>query len=212
MKKDFITGLVILLPVAVTFFVLGFLIDLFTDPFLNFTEGVLHHYRLLDKPFFIFSADQVLLFWSRLFILLFLAALTLLTGFITHLFFLDYLFTQSSKFINRIPIINRIYRTAQDGVNALFNRDKDSHTKVVLVPYPHQKAYCIGMMPHQSLNPDSDASYLDKVSVFVPGAPNPSMGFMLIYQRDQVKILDMTVEEALKFIVSCGAMKTNFKS
>lgn len=211
MKKNFLTGLVLLLPVALTFLVIGFLIDVLTNPFLGIMKSLLHHYHLLDAPFFIFSGEQVLVFWSRLFILLFLSGIILLTGFVTHILFLDYVISLANKLIHRIPVINQIYKAFQDGVNAVFKREKDSKIHVVIVPYPAQHSYCLGIMANDHFSTNSDLFYQDKASVCVIGSPNPTLGFNILYKKDQIILLDMSVEEALKYIVSCGASQTQLK-
>jgi uncharacterized membrane protein len=211
MKQNFFTGFVILLPMAMTFLVINFLINFLTNPFLDFTQNILHNYPFLDRSLFIFSSEQVLLFWSRLFILIFVAVITILTGFITRLFFLNYLFILGESFIQKIPFVNRVYKAIQDAVKAIFNHPKKSFTKIVLVPFPHQKAYAIGIVPNSTIDSTSDHMFLNKLSIFLPGTPNPTMGFMLLYNFDQVIMLDMTLEEALKYIVSFGMIKLELK-
>lgn len=196
MKHNFLTGLILLLPAALTFLVVSFLLDLLTNPFLSLTESFLHHVSVA---------------WCRLFILLILATVTLFTGFLAHRVFSNYFFSLVNAFIVKIPLVNRIYQTAQDGVNALFQRDEKAKVKVVLVPYPSDNVYCLGMMPSESIHSDSDSLYHDKVSVCVIGSPNPTLGFMLLYPKSQVVTLEMSVEELLKFLISCGMTPFNGK-
>jgi uncharacterized membrane protein len=212
MKNDFFTGLVILLPIALTFWLLNFVIHLLTDPFLDLTEAILHHFHLLDKPFLFFSGEEVLMFWSRILILIFLTAFIFLAGFLARILFLNYLFSYGNYLINRIPFINRIYRSVQDGVHALFHREKDAKVKVVLVPFPHHKGTSVGLMPQPQMHKDSEPAYLDKVSIFVPAAPNPTYGLVLIYSKSDVVLFDMTSDEALKFIISCGTIQRATKA
>src|SRR5262249_34263523 len=106
--------------------------------------------------------------------------------------------------IHKIPLINRIYKLSQDVVHTFFGTGKPAFTKVVWVPFPEKKSYILGMIASDSLHAESDPKFTDNVSIFVPCAPNPIFGFMMIYKRDQLITLDISTEEALKFIVSCG--------
>ena len=211
MKQNFFTGLAMLLPIALTFWILSFLIDLLTNPFLTFTENILKYYNLLDYPFLFFSGDQVLMFWSRVLILAFLAGIAILAGFLARILFLNFFFRMGDYLMHRIPFVNRIYKATQDVVHTLFGAQKTSFAKVVLVPFPHEKAYSLGMITSEGLHGESDPEHMDKVSIFIPGTPNPTFGFMLLFKREQLIMLDMSIDEALKFIVSMGVMTPEFK-
>ena len=201
MKKNLLTGLAILLPVALTLWILSFLINLLTAPFLGLVESFLPHTEGL-------TSHSLIIFASKILILLFLAALTLLIGFLGQHFLVRSFLQFSDYLLHRIPLVNKIYKGAQDIVKTLFSEDKTNFSQVVLVPFPRANTRSLGFLT----KPDQTA-YLEKnkVSIFVPGTPNPTMGFMLLFDRDQVTPVDMTVEEALKFIISCGVMSSPFK-
>lgn len=211
MKQNFFTGLAILLPIALTFWILSFLVQLLTNPFLVFTENILKYYDLLDHPFLFFTGDQMLLFWSRLLIIAFLGGIAILAGFLARILFLNFFFRLGDYIIRRIPFVNRIYKATQDVVSTLFGAQKPAFAKVVLVPFPHENAYSLGMITSEGLHDESDPEHMDKVSIFIPGTPNPTFGFMLLYKREQLVLLDMSIDEALKFIVSMGVMAPDFK-
>ncbi len=208
MKKLFLTGLAILLPVVVTIIVIGFIVNILTAPFLGVVEGILIHYDLLDHKFLFFSGKQVLLLSSKILILLGLVASTLLIGFVARFFFVHYLFRFGDYLIHKIPLINKIYKATQDVVHTLFNKEKTSFSQVVLVPFPHSNSYCIGLI---TSNLATTGLHKDEfISVFVPGTPNPTMGFVLLFKQDQMINVDMGVDDAFKFIVSCGVIFSGF--
>ena len=213
MKKNFFTGLVLLLPVAITFWVLLFLINLLTNPFLGIVQSIFSSYNLSSQPFFNFTGPQFFIFLSRLLILIFLFCVTLATGFLARILFINYVFRLGDQLLHRIPFINKIYKTTQDVTHTLFAAEKTSFSQVVLIPYPHSKCYSLGFVTGNKGNQINRMSeYKDKVSVLLLGTPNPMMGFMLIYKKEDIIYLDMKPEEAATFVISCGVMLPEFKA
>jgi uncharacterized membrane protein len=212
MKKNFFTGLAILLPFALTVWIISFLVDILTNPFLGIAEGILQSYYSFDAPILIFSQEQLLIFWSRVAILIFLAFTAFIVGVFAHSMLIRYLFRTGEYFIRHIPFVNIIYKVVKEGVNAFFSSQKKSFGQAVLVPFPTKDVYCIGFMANENLHPDSAPELLDKVSLFVPGALHCTFGFLLLYERKEIISLNIPVENALKFLISCGTLNTDFKS
>lgn len=210
MKKNFMTGLAIILPLVLTILILMFLINFLTKPFMGFVEAILSRYDLLDHPFFIFSGNDILVFSSKIIILLLIFGIAILIGFVAQIFIIDYLFRIGDKLIHAIPLINKLYKGIQDTIHTLFNSKGTSFSQVVLVPFPYSSTYCIGFLTNEA-SADSDPEHRDRVSIFVPGTPNPTMGFMLMFRKDQLIVMDMKVEEAFKFLMSCGVVLSEFK-
>lgn len=202
MRKNFLTGLAILLPVAMTFWIISFLVNLFTNPFLDITKAIFSPYLPHHFPILLFS---------RLLILAFLAAVTILTGFLAEYFLWKKAFHLGDYILHRIPLFNRIYIAVQNVIQTFLNRDQSSFTKVALVPFPHDKAYCLGFITTPKIPEGSDPLFQDKLSLCVVGSPNPTLGFMLLYDKSKVVILDMTVEQALKYIIGCGSVPVSFR-
>ena len=211
MKKHFFTGLAILLPIALTLWVVLFLITALTNPFLGFVEEVLRYYDVLDRPFLFLTGHDVLVFWSRIFILLFLIGMAILIGFFARLFFIRAVFKYGDYLLHRIPIVNKIYKAAKEIIHTLFGHEKTSFSQVVLIPYPNERTYALGFLASNQQPPGSSPEHRGKMSIFVPGAPNPTFGFMVLYPKEKVIFIDMKVDDALKYIVSCGVLDTSFK-
>ncbi|MEC7839455.1 MAG: DUF502 domain-containing protein [Chlamydiota bacterium] len=212
MKKYFITGLAILLPAVLTIVIFSFIINLLTKPFVGVLENTLEHYGLLDTPILFFSARQVVAFFSRVIILAILFIITVFIGLLTRIVIFHYLIRIGNYIIHRIPFINKIYKATQDVIGTIFKAKTATFSQVVLVPFPSKSTLCLGLITN---DPQTDQPIEDSygnVSVFVPATPNPTMGFMLLYKRHQMIDLEMSVEEALKFIVSCGVMSPGFKA
>lgn len=146
------------------------------------------------------SNDQFLKYSSQIIILISLFLFTLLLGWIARWFFIKSFFNLGDKILQKIPIVNKVYKTSKDIINSLFITDKNSFKQVVLTPFPDEDSYAIGLVSKKS--PCSE----DSLSVFVPTTPNPTSGFLLIYKKKDLIFLDMKTEEAIKYIISCGAI------
>ena len=111
------------------------------------------------------------------------------------------------QFINdilkKIPILRTIY-SAIGQMTESFTSKKGSKKSVVLVQYPRKGTWAVGFATKDNKGEISKKTNTHLVNVFVPTTPNPTSGFLLMFPKDEVKYLDMTFEEASKFIVSAG--------
>lgn len=208
MKKYFVTGLALLLPAVFTILIVSFVINLLTHPFLGTAVSIFTYYDIFNKPFLFFSGPTVLIVTSKILILIALAILIFLVGILGQLFLLKWLGGLGDYLIHRIPFVNKIYKTTQDVVHTIFmpSQNSSNYSRVVLVPFPHPESLSIGFITNDS-HRGADEDFEKRISVFVPGTPNPTMGFMLMYRSDQLIPLSMKIEDALKFIVSCGVIQ-----
>lgn len=212
-KGYFLTGLALLLPVILTIWILLFLINLLTKPFVNFAVFLLEYFDHFDRPFLFLSREQVVLIVAKVFVLCALVGIILLVGYIGRLFLLKYLGSLGDYLLHRIPIINKFYKSVQDLVSTLFApKTKERFSSVVLVPFPYKGMYSVGFVTQGELPLGSDSEKDDRLSIFVIGTPNPTMGFMLLFKRSEIITLNMKVDEALKFVISCGIVEPNFQS
>jgi len=197
MKKYFITGLVILLPLAVTIAIVIFIVNFLTKPFVNSVSSVLEHIGL-SRQFIVYS--------SKILILIALFAFTLMLGMITRWFFIKSLFNLGDRIIHRIPIINTVYKTSQDIIKTLFVSDKKSFKQVVMIEFPRPGVYSLGLIARESPPTCSSKSGKSLISVLIPTTPNPTTGFLLMLPPEAIIHIDMKPEEAIKYIVSCGVI------
>lgn len=107
-------------------------------------------------------------------------------------------------FFYRIPIARSIYSTVQQIINA-FTQDKSSFKQVVLVEYPRKGLYTIGFLTGESQGEIREKTSKELVNVFLPTTPNPTSGWLVLVPKEEVVLLEMTVEEGLKYIISGGA-------
>lgn len=210
MKKYFITGLIILLPMAVTAFILVFVIDLFTAPFAGIVHKVL---IVLGQNLNYLQKHQTLLtFISRLVVLclLFFAILTL--GYLGSKIFKNLLQNIFDKLMLKIPIVKKIYKAVRDIVKTFFSSDRKAFEATVIVPFPSEKSYALGLQsgdaPKEALKKANiDLEKIGYKSVFVPTSPHPISGFLIMMNESDIKKVDVSTEEAFKFLISAGLFK-----
>jgi len=211
-KKYFITGLVILLPLAMTIAIVVWVFNLLTVPFVGMTRSLFEHFNLLGESFFFFSSPQAQEFICRVLILMLLFFFTVLLGMFARWFFFNYFFTLWNSAINRIPLVRSIYKTSQDVIGTLFTTQNKAFKQVALVPFPSSSTFTIGLVTRENLTSPHNNSNSKYVAVFVPTTPNPTSGFLVLFNEADVRYLDMSVESALKYIISCGVIATPFKT
>lgn len=206
MKKHFITGLVILLPLTVTVLVLGFLIRVLTQPFIGLVSTFLAQLNIVNKGFLFLSPEQVIRYTSQLLILITLFLSTVFLGMITRWFFINALFRLGDKILHRIPVVNTVYKTTQEIIKTLFVTDKNSFKQVVMAPFPGPGSYMLGLISRESPPACSKAVNDELISVLIPTTPNPTTGFLLMFRKKDLVYLDIKPDEAIKCIVSCGVI------
>ncbi len=207
MKKTFFAGLAILLPIALTFIIVIFFIDVLTAPFMGFAEDVLSYYggEVVGKHHLTF------LIVSRILILIFFVALIFLIGILGRRLFFSWIVKWTNQLFIKIPIVKSIYQISRDITKNIFSEKhrKRLFKRTVIVPFPHQKTTALGLVsgnvPTQMIkNKKKELKKKNLQSVFVPTAPHPISGFLLLYADDEIKTVDIKTEDLFKFLLSCG--------
>lgn len=212
MRKYLITGLVILLPLAVTLAIVMFIINLLTGPFVGIVREILSRYNLLETGFWFLGAEQVQRLFSQALILTLLFFFTVGLGMLARWFFVHYLIRFSDYIFHQIPFVRAIYKTSQDVINTIFTTDTQSFKQVVMVPFPNADTRSVGLLTREQVEGTAEGDDGELVAVFVPTTPNPTSGFLMLFKRHDLVFLDMKVEQALKYIISCGVIATPFKT
>lgn len=206
MKKHFVTGLVILLPLAVTIAVLLFLINFLTEPFIGLVSSILQDFHIINHGFLFLTPEQLIRYGSKLIILIFLFLFTVGLGMITRWFILHSLLKLGDRILHKIPVVNTVYKTTQEIIKTLFVSDKNTFKQVVMAPFPRPDVYVIGLVVREAPPICSDAAKQELISVLVPTTPNPTTGFLMMFRKEELIYLDIKPEDAIKYIVSCGVI------
>lgn len=202
-KKYTMTGLIMLLPLALTIWIITSIVGWLTGPFVGVAEHILEVVGLSGTPFLFFSASEVLTLFSQMLVLLFIFAFILFVGAIGRYFLFRSLLRLSDAVLHKIPIISSVYKTSQELIETILATDNRAFKQVVLVPFPNDECLTIGLVTREG----PVAPHL--IPVFVPTTPNPTSGYLLVYERSKVIPIDMSIEEAFRYVVSCGALLTN---
>ncbi len=205
MKKTFITGLIILLPLALTLMVVNFVFNFLTAPFLEIVKDLFESLGWIQNGWGIFSNEQLQNILSKLIILFTLLGVTVLLGMLAQWVFIHYLIRIGDFILHRIPLINTIYKTSQDVIKTIFSTDKGAFKQVVLIPFPNKETLSLGMVTKDDL---SSMGYPDSLVVFIATTPNPTSGFLVIVKKEEVQYTNIKIEDALKYIISCGVIMT----
>jgi uncharacterized membrane protein len=188
MKKYLLTGLLIWIPLAITIWVLNLIVTMMDQ-----TLTVLPPF--LQFKYHIPGLGMVLTF-----------AVVILTGVLASNIIGQRLLAMWENVLGRIPVVKSIYGGVKQVSDTLFTPGGQAFRKALLVQYPRSGSWTIAFLTGQ---PGGDVvNHLkgDYVSVYVPTTPNPTSGFFLMMPRQDVIELDMSVDEALKYVVSMGVV------
>ena len=205
MKKNFYTGLLMILPVVITYYIFNWLFNL-AFRIINNTAII----KVLKKLVYFSFGEKADVFYIQMLVyivaaLIIVSSITLL-GYMTKLVFFSKIIKKATDVLERIPIIKTVYSTSKQIIGVVYSGDGESvYKKVVAVEFPRKGIYAIGFLTADK-NTALKEFLADKeiVNVFVPTAPNPTSGFLLCIPKEDVHPLNMTVEWAFKLIVSGG--------
>lgn len=202
MKKHFLTGLVILMPVALTLMILIFLVDFFTTPFISIVSAILSS---LETALDFEIPQHLTLVTARILALVLLFLFILLLGALAHWFIIKKILSWADRIISKIPFIKTVYKVSRDIFAALFSSDgKKAFKYSVIVPFPFAPSYSLGFQAGEVAEEIQSKVKEPLLSVFMPTAPHPISGFLFFVPKKDAPKIAMTTEESVKFLVSCG--------
>lgn len=192
LRKYFIAGLLVWLPLAATVFVIKLLID------------------LLDKAILLFplewQPETIFGFSIPGFGIVIGVSILILTGAFATNFFGKKLVGFWEAILGQIPVVRTIYSSIKQVLETLFKSNNDSFRRVVLIEYPRKGAWSLGFQTNEALAAAKQASNKNLVSIFVPTTPNPTSGFIIMLPSEDITQLDISVENGFKFIISMGVI------
>ena len=186
LRNAFIAGIVVLVPIGFTLYLTLFLIKISSKLIPN---------EINPNNYLPFSIPGLEILLSVIFITI--------VGGISLSFFGKKILNLINDLFKRIPILRTIY-SAIGQMTESFTSKSDNKKSVVLIEYPKKGSWAVGFATKENKGEISKKTNKDLVNVFVPTTPNPTSGFLLMFPKDEVIYLDMSFEEASKFIVSAG--------
>ncbi len=210
MKKYFLTGLVTLLPLAVTLWIVHFVIRFLTKPFIGIVSSIMHH--VFRGPYGPIISETAIRTISQITILVALFLIIFSLGFIARKFFFKEMIKLGDALLHKIPLVNKVYKTSKEIVKALFSSNENSFKQVVLLPFPYPGCYCIGLIARTAPKACSDTQNEEMISVFIPTSPNPTTGFLVVCKQSELIHLSMKTQDAIKYVVSCAVIQPDKQS
>ena len=185
-RNYFITGIVVLIPIGITVYFTLFLISISSKILPN--EINPNHYLPYNIP-----GLEILI---SLFLITFIGWLSL--SFLGKKFLNIF-----NHLLKKIPILRTIY-SAIGQMTETFTKNDTKKKNVVLVEYPRKGSWAVGFATKENSGQISVKTKKELINVFIPTTPNPTSGFLLMFPKEDIIYLDLTFEEASKFIVSAG--------
>jgi uncharacterized membrane protein len=206
MKKNLLSGLALLLPLAITLWFFLFLIDLTTNPFM---EWIQHMLSFFFYPVNVAAYPRLFTFLSRTVVLILLFLSVLVLGFLANRLFFSWLLKKMHDLLLRVPLMGAIYRACTDIILAVLSGKKKIFSRIVVAPFPSQTSRALGFVMGNA--PDElqkvhspEASDEILKTVFIPTSPHPISGYLLLTEEKRLQTLDISLEDAFKFLISCG--------
>jgi len=192
LKKYFITGLLIWIPLAITVWVLSLIVRSMDQSLLLLPQAIQPEHLL---GIYIPGLGALLT-----------VLVVLLTGLVTTNIVGQKLVRFWERVLARIPVVKSIYYSVKQVSDTLFSGSGVAFRKVLLVRYPHPEAWSVAFQTGHPARDVADMLPEEHVGVFIPTTPSPVNGFFFFVKRKDVIELDMNVDEALKYIVSMGVV------
>jgi len=197
-------GLLVWVPLIITVWVTWFFVDKFVRTVEHLVRAALTPLRFLAEKY---EALAFLNYINYPFVIGLLIALLLFlgTGILTRLYVGRRIIALGEKIVKVIPVINRVYGAVQQIRDVFVGRQGAVFQQVCLVEYPRPGMVAVAFVTSSEHGLVQDTVGKDLVAVFVPTTPNPTSGYLVYLPPDEVEILDISVEEAMKLIISGGA-------
>lgn len=201
MKKYFFTGLITLLPIALTIMLLVYILDFLTEPFIALIKNIVGEIPIKHKFFMTLVARIIILFGLFL--------VTTFIGFLVSKAFVNTITNLVQKIFQKIPFIKSVYNISKEIIGKIFSYNEKFFKETVLVKFPSENSYGIGFVtgevPQEIKNLVSNID----TTVFIPTAPHPTQGFLLLTSRSDIITLPFSTEATFKLLISCGAINPN---
>ena len=190
-RNYFIAGIVVLIPIGITVYFTIFLISISSKILPK--EINPNHYLPYNIPGVEIAISIILITFI---------------GWLSLSFLGRRLLNLFNTILKRIPILRSIY-SAIGQMTETFTKTDKTKKNVVLVEYPRKGSWAVGFATKENTSEISQKTKKELINVFVPTTPNPTSGFLLMFPKDEIIYLDLTFEEASKFIVSAGTSNPN---
>jgi len=195
-RKTLLAGLLVLAPITLTAYILYYLFRIFDGILRDAVTRFLVEQLGMSQPKSAIPGLGILA----------ILALLIITGALARNYFGKKFITLGDYVVAHIPLISRIYIAIREISEAILSEKREVFKKAVLIEYPRKGLYSIGFFTQDTTGPVQDSLKEDVVSIFLPTTPNPTSGYLLFVPKSQVQELEMSVEDALKLVISGGSV------
>ena len=200
-RANFFTGLLIVIPLLLTFWLLYFIVDKFNLLLLEPIMGIF-------KNWIPVSSIKIL---TKIMVFFLLLVFLTLIGFATRIIILRNIFGFGERILYRVPMISTIYRAIKEISFAFLVQKNTIFQRVVLVEYPRKDVYQLGFVVSETKGEAQRNIKRSAFNVFVPTTPNPTSGVLVFVPQEDAIPLDMSVAEGMKMVISGGAVTPNIQ-
>ena len=190
LRRYFVAGLLVWIPLGITLWVLTLLVDAMDQSLLLLPA------RYRSEALFGFHVPGLGIILT--------VAIVLATGALAANFFGRKLLRMGDRILSRIPIVRSIYGGVKQISDTLFSPEGKAFRRAVLVRYPHAGTWTVALVTGTPEHEVADLLGREQISVFIPTTPNITSGFFLVVPRADTLPLEMSVDDALKYIISMG--------
>ena len=196
-RNIFITGLLITLPIALTYFILQFLFKNLDALSPVFTKILIDMGAPIPEGFRIPALGLVITL-----------LIVLAVGWFTTNFFGKQMINLGESIVEKIPFVRKIYKGSKQVVQSIAHADTTAFRKVVLLEFPRRGMLAIGFVTGSARGEVQEYTREDVLNVFVPTMPNPTSGFLVFAPPEELTEIDMSIEDGIKYVVSGGIVDT----
>ena len=196
-RNIFITGLLITLPIALTYFILQFLFKNLDTLSPVFTKILIDMGAPIPEGYRIPALGLVITL-----------LIVLAVGWFTTNFFGKQMINLGESLVEKIPFVRKIYKGSKQVVQSIAHADTTAFRKVVLLEFPRRGMLAIGFVTGSARGEVQEYTREDVLNVFVPTMPNPTSGFLVFAPPEDLTEIDMSIEDGIKYVVSGGIVDT----
>ncbi|MBQ9759442.1 MAG: DUF502 domain-containing protein [Opitutales bacterium] len=201
LRKAFVTGLLFCLPVSLTIYIIVWLVNFLASPARGGLKYFLHFFGVDLPATPLFNAAVTI-------VAAFIVAVAIaFIGFVSRNLFGRFFIGLLEKLLHRLPMVRSIYSAIKQIIDTFSVGGKEeTFSRAVMVEFPRRDCWTVGFLTHEGETEFSRLAGTALVHVFVPTTPNPTGGYMIFVPANEIKPLDVSVADAMKMIVSGGAL------
>jgi len=197
-KRWLFTGIILLVPIVVTIYLFLSIV--------NAMDGLI---RLIPA---IWQPDQLIGFHLPGLGVVLTLIIVLITGMLGTSFIGRWLVRKGENIVERIPLVRSVYGALKNVLETVLRDNQDAFRRVVLIEYPRRGTYALGFVSGTGEGEVQHKTGENVITVFVPTAPNPTSGFLLYVPEEETTALEMSVEDAMKSVISAGVITPPWQS